>query len=152
HGGPARFAPSAKAWPRSRHGDGAERSGSTTLHPQSPTPSPDAPTRVPSADRATFFSGVVRIGARDPVFRPLPLGMKPLEGPADAFITQQALRDALLIAHLRRQAQRPHPGGLAIEAWRLMQEMLEAVTGRGVQNRLDGLWPIRLLRQALHAP
>jgi len=33
-----------------------------------------------------------------------------------------------------------------------MQEMLEAVTGRGVQDGLDGLRPIRLLLQALHAP
>ena len=67
--------------------------------------------RGPLADRATFFSRVVRIGARDPVLRPLPIGGQPLEGPADAFITQQTRRDALRIAHRRRQAQRPHPRG-----------------------------------------
>jgi hypothetical protein len=33
-----------------------------------------------------------------------------------------------------------------------MQDMLEAVTGRGVQDGRDGLRPIRLLLQSLHAP
>src|SRR5262249_29558315 len=107
--------------------------------------------RAISRSRHFFFARSVD-RARDPVFRPLPTGVKPLEGSADAFITQHTLRDALLIAYLSRQAQRPHPGGLAIEARRLMQEMLEAVTGRGVQHGLGSLWPIRLLRQALHAP
>jgi hypothetical protein len=31
-----------------------------------------------------------------------------------------------------------------------MQEMLEALTGSGVQHRLGSLWPIRLPRQALY--
>src|SRR5262249_23583009 len=72
------------------------------------------------------------------------------EGSADRFITHQALRDALLITHLRRQGQRPHPCGLAVEARRLMQEMLEAFTLGSVQHRFDRLWTVRLLLQARH--
>ena len=59
---------------------------------------------------------------------------KPLESPADSFITQQTLRHALLIAHLRRQGQRPYPRGLVVGARRLMQDMLEAVTVGGIQH------------------
>jgi hypothetical protein len=85
------------------------------------------------------------------VFRPLPIGLKPFEGTTDRFITHPALRHALLRAHVSRQGQRPHSSGFAIEAWRLMQDMLEAVTGSGVQHGLDGLRPRRLLRQVFHA-
>jgi hypothetical protein len=74
-----------------------------------------------------------------------------MEGAANRFITQQALRHALLITHFRRQSQRPHPCGFAIEARRLMQEMLEAGTAGGIKHRCDGLGAIRLLPQALHA-
>jgi hypothetical protein len=85
------------------------------------------------------------------MFRPFPIGLKPLESSADRFITHQALRDALLITRVSRQGQRPHARGFALEAWRLMQEMLEAITSRGLQHGLDGLRPIRLLCQALQA-
>ena len=70
----------------------------------------------------------MRIRTRDPVLRPLPIGLKPLEGTADRFITQQTLRHAWLRAHRRRQSQRPQPRGLAIEARRLMQNVLETFT------------------------
>ena len=138
-GGQARFGSSVVAWHLSKYGGWAGRDGSTRPHPESPKPSRHAATPARSSDRATFFSRIVRIGTRDPVFRPLPIGLQPLEGAADRFITQQALRHALLIAHFRRQSQRPHPRGLAIEARRLMQEMLEAVTVGGIQHGRDGL-------------
>src|SRR5207237_1194571 len=149
-GGPAHFGSSAMAWHRSRHGGWAGRSGSTTPHPESPRPSPDAPTPAQSGDHATFFSRVVLIRTCDPVLRSLPSTLKPLESPTHGFITHQALRDALCIAHLRRQGQRPHPRRLAIEAWRLMQERLETVTCGGIQHGRDGLRTIRLPLQTLH--
>ena len=111
-GGPARFGSSAVACRRSRYGDEVGRGGSTTPHPETPRPSQDAPTPVRSSDHATFFSRVVRIRTRDPVFRPLPIGLKPLESAADRFITQQALRHALRIAHLSRRASVHTPVGL----------------------------------------
>src|SRR5262249_19268055 len=55
-------------------------------------------------------------------------------------------------AHLRRQGQRPHPRRPAIEARRLMQKMLEAVTRGAIQHGLDSFRTIRLPLQALHTP
>ena len=130
--GLARFGSSAAACRLSRSGDWAGRSGSTTPHPESPTPSRDAPTLAQSSDRATFFSRILRIRARDPVFRALPIRPQSLQGPADAFITQQALSHAVFIAHLRCEGQRPHPRlCLAIGPWRLMQEVAGGVHSWG---------------------
>jgi hypothetical protein len=148
----ARFGSSATAWRLSRSGGWAGRGGSPTPHPGTPRPSQGAPTRVQSSGRAAFFSRVVRIRTRDPVFRSFPIGLKPFEGPANGFITHQVLSHPLLIAHFSRQGQGPHPRGLAIETRRLRQEMLETVTARGIQHGLNGLRTMRLLRQALHAP
>src|SRR5215475_11001764 len=150
HAGLARFGSYAAAWRRSRYGDGAARGGSTTPHPGTPRPTQGARTPARSSDLATFLSCVVRIRAGDPVFRPFPIGLQPLESPADRFVTHQARRDTLLIAHLCCQGQRPHPGRLAIEAWRLMQDMLEAFTCGGIQHGFNGLRTRRLLLQALH--
>ena len=98
----ARFGSSAAAWPLSRHAGWAGQGGSPTPHPGTPRLSQDAPTRALDSARATFFSRLVRIGTRDPVFHPFPIGLQPLESPADGFITPQTLRHALLVAHFRR--------------------------------------------------
>ena len=93
--GPARFGPGVGACRLSRYGGWAGPGGSTRPHPESPRPSRDAPTPARSGDRATFFSRVVRIRTRDPVFGPLPIGPQPLQGPADGFITQTGARSRL---------------------------------------------------------
>ena len=123
--GPARFGAGVRACRLSTSGGWAGRGGSTTLHPESPRPSRHAATPGRSGDRATFFSCVVRIRARDPVFRPLPMGPQALQGPADGFITQTPRSHALLMAHLGGQGERPDARGLAIGARGLMQDMLE---------------------------
>ena len=143
-GGPARFGSSAGACHRSRSGDEAGRSGSTTPHPESPRPSQDAQMPARSSDRATFFSHVVRIRTRDPVFRSLPIGLKTFESTSNRFIPDQALRHTLGIAHVSRQGQRPHARGLAIEARRLRQDVLEAFTLANVQHGRDCFGTIRL--------
>jgi len=150
-GGPARFGARATAWRLSRDGDGAEQDGSTRLHPGTPRPSQGAPTPARSSDHATFFARVLWLRTREPVLRPLPIGLQPLESPADRFITHQAFRDALRRAHLRRQGQRPAPRGLALEARRLRQDRLEAFPCGGIQPGGDGLRTRRLLLHARHA-
>ena len=149
--GLAHFGSSAAAWQLSRYARWAGRDGSPRPHPATPRPMQDGPTPVRSGDRATFFSCVLGIRTSDPVFRPLPIGLQLFDSTADGFIAPQALGHAVRIAHLRRQGQRPHPRGLALGAWRLMQAMLEAVTIGGIQRWRDGLRTIRLLPQALHA-
>jgi len=75
-------------------------------------------------DHATFFSGIVRIRAGDPVFGPLPIGAESLQGTTHGFIAQTPLAHALLPADLGRQRERPEAGGLAKRARGLMQNVL----------------------------
>src|SRR5207244_2391911 len=98
--GLAHFGSGAAACPLSRRAGWVGPSGSTRPHPESLTPSRDGLTPARSGDLATFFSRVVWSRARDPVFGPLPIGLKPLESPADAFITPQARGHAVRIAYL----------------------------------------------------
>jgi hypothetical protein len=126
--GLARFGPGVKVGRLSTYGGWAGRGGSTRLHPESPRPSRHAATPGRSADHATFFSCVVRIRTRDPVFGPLPVGPQAVQGPADAFITQTPRGHALFMAHLGSEGERPDARGLAIGAWGLMQDMLELLT------------------------
>ena len=102
-----------------------------------------------SSERATFFSHVVRLRTRDPVFRSLPIGLKTFESTSNRFIPDQALRHTLGRAHVSRQGQRPHARGLAIEARRLMPDVLEAFTRANVQHGRDCFGTMRLPFQAL---
>src|SRR4029453_291498 len=131
--------------PRSTSGGWAGRGGSTRPHPESPRPSRHAATPGRSDDRATFFSCVVRIRTRHPVFRPLPIGPQTVQGPADRFITQTPLRDALLVANLGSQRERPEARGLARGARGLMQDMLELLTLGGGEGWHHTLGPRRRL-------
>jgi hypothetical protein len=149
-GGPAHFGASGAACRLSRYGGWAEPSGSTTPHPESQRPSRDARRPRRSGNHATFFSRVLRIRTRDPVFGTLPIGPQALQRSAEAFLTQTSLRHPLLMADLGGEGQCPHPGGLTIGARRLMQDMLETLTVDGVQYRLNALRTIRVPHQTLH--
>ena len=149
--GLARFGPGGRACRLSTYGDWAGRGGSTRLHPESPRPSRHAATPGRSDDRATFFSCVVRIRTRDPVFGPLPIGPQALQGPADGFITQTPCGHALFMAHLGGQGERPEARGLAIGARGLMQDMLELLTLGGGEGRHRTLGPRRLFGHACQA-
>src|SRR5262245_25426206 len=151
HDGPAHFGASGVACRLSRSGGWAAPSGSTTPHPESRRPSRDAPRPGRSGDHATFFSRVLRIRTRDPVFGALPMSPQALQRSADAFLTQTPLRHPLLMANLGGEGQCPYPGGLAIGARRLMQDMLETLTVDGVQYGLNALRTMRVPHQTFHA-
>ena len=149
--GPARFGAGARAYRLSRYGGWAGPAGSTRLHPESPKPIRDAAPPARSDDRATFFSRILRIRTRDPVFGPFPIGPQALQRPANGFITHTSRGHALFMAHLGGQGERPDARGLAIGARRLMQKMLETLTIIGVQCWLHTLGPCRLLGHACQA-
>jgi hypothetical protein len=149
--GLAHFGPGVKVGRLSTYGDWAGRGGSTRLHPERPRPSRHAATPGRSADHATFFSCIVRIRTRDPVFGPFPIGPQAVQGPADGFITQTPRGHTLLMAHLGREGERPEARGLAIGAWGLMQDMLELLTLGGGEGRHHTLGPRRVCGQACQA-
>src|SRR4029450_1406843 len=132
----------------STYGDWAGRGGSTRLHPASPRPSRHAATPGRSDDRATFFSCVVWIRTRDPVFGPLPIGPQALQRPADGFITHTPPGHTLVMAHLCGQGECPDARGLAIGTRGLMQDMLELLTLGSVECRGNALGPRPLVGPA----
>ena len=150
--GPAHFGADAAAHRLARGADGAAPGGSTRLRPESPRPSPDAPLLRLSGDHATFFARVLRIRTGNPVFGALPMRPQTLQRPADTFLTQVSRGDALLLADLGGQSERPHPRGLVIGARRLVQHMLEPLTVGGIEDGRNALGARRLLgytRQAV---
>lgn len=74
----------------------AEQSDSTTLHPESQSPNREAGWHRQSADHGLFFEQVLRIGAGDPVFGPLPVGFESLEGATHALVGHERLCEPLL--------------------------------------------------------
>ncbi len=73
-----------------------------------------------------FFLLVLRIGAGDPVFGPLPVGFQAFERAAHTFVGDGGGDDALLEADLGCQLQGPPPALFAKVAGTAMQQVFEA--------------------------
>src|SRR5262249_26099254 len=126
----------------------AEPAGSTTPRPGTPAPSWGAWQPTGSAGRGLFFTRVRRVGAGDPLLRPLPPAPETLDRLPNRLVGQPPRGQPLLEGHIGQQAQRPGAPGLAEVAWALVEDAPEWVGLRLIEHGPGVLRPVLLLGQA----
>jgi hypothetical protein len=111
--GPRLAAPSDAASCQSRRAGRGGPRGSTTLHRQTRLSPRGASGPMACAEHAAFFARVLRLRTGDPVRGALPVGAHALDGPASRCITQRPDGQAVRVAALGGQSERPPSRRLA---------------------------------------
>lgn len=112
---------------------------STSTHQGNPVPNQDDRLLDGSAGPLPFFSQVIRVGAANPVFSPLPAFPQLLEGLADGLDAYLMGAQPLLEAHLSSPFQGPEAGRLVEVAGALMQHLSEGLPAGVVEDGPEGL-------------
>lgn len=113
-------------------------SGSTKLHPDTPRPNRDDVGPSGSTADAPPFSGVLRVGADDPVFGSPPTLAQSFQGDSDGLDADLVGTQALLQTYLGGQLQGPQAGGVTEVTRTLVEQLTQGCRSGFIENGSEG--------------